>query len=92
MLQSFSRVATLIKVVYHAPMREQLPIAPPRGRYLTIKQTANLLGVSEATLRRWDRAGRFVAHRHPINRYRLYRLQDVRALARQLTPTEGEAI
>jgi excisionase family DNA binding protein len=44
---------------------------------ITIKEAARLLGVSEATLRRWDHLGKFRARRHPINGYRLYeRAQD----------------
>jgi excisionase family DNA binding protein len=39
---------------------------------LTIKAAAELLGVSEMTLRRWDAAGKFKARRHPINNYRVY--------------------
>jgi excisionase family DNA binding protein len=40
---------------------------------LTIKAAADVLGVSEQTLRRWDRAGKLRPARHPINGYRLYR-------------------
>lgn len=47
---------------------------------VTIKEAADLLGVAEVTLRRWDDAGKFPARRHPINGYRLYRLSDVRRL------------
>lgn len=44
---------------------------------LTIKEAAKTLGVNPETLRRWDRAGKFVAKRHPINGYRLYRVSDI---------------
>lgn len=47
---------------------------------VTIKEAATTLGVSEVTLRRWDEAGKFPARRHPINGYRLYRLDDVKRL------------
>lgn len=39
---------------------------------LTIKNAAKVAGVSEATLRRWDAAGRLVPRRHPVSGYRLY--------------------
>ncbi len=39
---------------------------------VTIKDAAKTLGISEQTLRRWDKAGKFRAKRHPINGYRLY--------------------
>lgn len=51
-----------------------------RPDLVTIKEAADLLGVAEVTLRRWDDAGKFPAHRHPINGYRLYRMADVRRL------------
>jgi len=41
--------------------------------HLTIKQAAKKLKVSEETLRRWDRSGKLVAERHPVNNYRIYR-------------------
>jgi excisionase family DNA binding protein len=40
--------------------------------YLTVGEAAQLLGVSKDTLRRWDRARKLCAHRHPITGYRLY--------------------
>ena len=43
-----------------------------QARYLTIGGAAELLGVSISTLRNWDRAGKLLALRHPINGYRLY--------------------
>jgi len=53
--------------------------------FITIQQAADMIGVSPATLRNWDRAGKLKATRHPINRYRLYRQQDVQALLAGLT-------
>jgi DNA-binding transcriptional MerR regulator len=48
-----------------------------RPRLLTIKAAAEILGVAEVTLRRWDAAGKFRARRHPMNGYRLYAERDV---------------
>ena len=48
--------------------------------YLRIRDAARLLGVTEKTLRNWDRLGHLRAHRHPINGYRLYRVSDLHAL------------
>ena len=39
---------------------------------LTIGEAAEQLGVSVSTLRNWDRRGKLVPLRHPINSYRLY--------------------
>ncbi len=51
---------------------------------LTIGEAAASLGVSIATLRRWDAAGKFRARRHPLSNYRLYRPSDVERLKRKL--------
>ena len=45
---------------------------------MTVKEAAAFLGVSEATLRRWDRAGKLRARRHPMNDYRLYSLEELK--------------
>jgi excisionase family DNA binding protein len=55
--------------------------------YLRIQEAARALGVSEQTLRNWDRSGKLKAQRHPINGYRLYKAADLHAL---LKTFEGE--
>ncbi len=45
--------------------------------YLTVKEAADLLGVTPLTLRNWDKAGKMKAYRNPINNYRIYKLEDV---------------
>src|SRR5262245_58608002 len=52
--------------------------------YLRIQEAASVLGVSEQTLRNWDRSGKLRAHRHPINGYRLYRTADLHAVLREI--------
>jgi DNA (cytosine-5)-methyltransferase 1 len=51
---------------------------------MTVSQAAQFLGVSASTLRNWDRAGKLVAIRHPVNGYRLYRKEDLIALLRKM--------
>jgi excisionase family DNA binding protein len=58
--------------------------------FLQVRDAARLLGVSEQTLRNWDKAGRLRAHRHPISGYRLYRSKDLHALLSQLPGTAYE--
>lgn len=41
-------------------------------KYYTVSETSNKLGISSATLRRWDKSGKFKSLRHPINNYRVY--------------------
>jgi len=60
--------------------------------FITIRQAADMIGVSPATLRNWDRSGKLKATRHPINRYRLYRRRNVQALLAALAdhpPAKG---
>jgi len=53
-------------------------------RYLTIHQAAKLAGVSPLTLRNWDNLGKFKAARHPINNYRVYTLDQIEGLLKNL--------
>lgn len=48
--------------------------------YLSISETAELLGKNKATLRRWDKEGRLIAVRDPISNYRTYRRDEVENL------------
>ncbi|MGA2384582.1 MAG: N-6 DNA methylase [Gemmatimonadales bacterium] len=50
------------------------------NNYIGLKEAASLVGVTTTTLRNWDRKGRLKAVRHPVNKYRMYRLEDVLAL------------
>lgn len=51
---------------------------------LTIRQAAKELGVSPDTLRRWDKAGKFKAIRHPMNNYRMYPTKTIEKLKNKL--------
>ena len=53
-------------------------------KYLTIKKAAEYLGVTTTTLRNWDKRGKLTSYRHPINRYRLYKKEQLDALLRQI--------
>jgi MerR family transcriptional regulator, copper efflux regulator len=56
--------------------------------YLRISEAAEYLGVSPNTLRKWERAGKVVAHRHPVNGYRLFSQPDLDALLDQAERTD----
>ena len=58
--------------------------------FLRISEAADHLGVSPNTLRNWERAGKIVAHRHPVNRYRLFRREDLDAVLRQVECPERQ--
>jgi excisionase family DNA binding protein len=53
-------------------------------KLLTISQAAEVLGVSEVTLRRWDASGKFKARRNPMSNYRVYDERDVLRLRDRL--------
>ncbi|MDY7037846.1 MAG: MerR family DNA-binding transcriptional regulator [Thermodesulfobacteriota bacterium] len=56
--------------------------------FLTIKEAAEFVGVTAETLRNWDRRGKLVPARHPVNGYRLYRRKDLESLLKPLRQTE----
>jgi predicted site-specific integrase-resolvase len=58
-------------------------------RFITIKQAANILGVSALTLRNWDNNGKFPAGRHPISNYRVYKAEDLEALLIEMELSKG---
>lgn len=53
-------------------------------QYITIKKAARLLHVSPLTLRNWDKRGVLKPYRHPINNYRIYRLDQIEAFLRRI--------
>jgi DNA (cytosine-5)-methyltransferase 1 len=52
--------------------------------FLNIKEAAELMGVDKMTLRRWDKAGKLKAYRNPMNKYRLYKREELEALLREI--------
>lgn len=50
------------------------------SKYLTLSETAELVGKCKETLRRWDREGILNAVREPVSNYRVYRKEDVYGL------------
>lgn len=58
--------------------------------YLRVSEAAEYLGVSPNTLRNWENAGKIVAHRHPMNSYRLFKREELDALLQQVQQPEDE--
>lgn len=52
--------------------------------YMTVKEAANLLGISAMTLRRWDNGRKLKAKRHPINNYRLYSRKELEVILKEI--------
>ena len=53
-------------------------------KYITIKKAAKLLHVTHLTLRNWDNKGKLRPYRHPLNKYRLYRLDQIELFLRRI--------
>jgi len=52
--------------------------------YITLAETAELIGKCKETLRRWDNEGILTAVREPVSNYRVYRKHDVLTLMGRL--------
>jgi DNA (cytosine-5)-methyltransferase 1 len=50
------------------------------NEYMTLSETAEYLGKSKETLRRWDNEGKLPAVREPMSNYRVYRKYDIDTL------------
>lgn len=59
-------------------------------KLLTIRQAAKMLGVNPDTLRRWDKAEKFKAIRHPMNNYRMYSTQTIEKLKNRIMKNTGK--
>lgn len=56
---------------------------------ITIKQAANMLGVTPLTLRNWDKNKKLHALRHPMNNYRVYRRADIEKLLKEIDTNDS---
>ena len=59
------------------------------NQYITIKQASKILGVAPLTLRNWDNNGKLKAHRHPMNNYRVYKIEDLETVIREIEVGTG---
>ncbi len=57
--------------------------------YITIKQASKILGVTPITLRNWDKNGKLKAHRHPMNNYRVYKIEDLETVIQEIETNAG---
>lgn len=59
-------------------------------KYLTIHEAAKILHVTPLTLRNWDKNGKLRAYRHPVNNYRVYRIDQIELFLRQLETSKAK--
>lgn len=53
-------------------------------KFIKIGQAAKILDVNTETLRRWDKSGKFLSSRHPMNNYRVYSEAQMNTLIQEL--------
>ena len=53
------------------------------NEFLRVSDAAEYLGVSPNTIRNWENAGKIVAHRHPVNGYRLFKQEELDDILKQ---------
>lgn len=52
--------------------------------YINIKEAAELMGVSENTLRNWHNAGKLKAYKSPLSKYRMYKKEELELILKQI--------
>ena len=52
--------------------------------YVKVAKAAEILGVSQGTVRAWAEAGKIPMHKNPANGYRLFRRADLEAFLREI--------
>lgn len=58
-------------------------------KFLTVNEVAKIIGVTPLTVRNWDKKGRLLAYRNPFNNYRMYKVEDVENLLKQIEGSKG---
>jgi len=53
-------------------------------KFMTVREVARVLGVTPLTVRNWDARGKLVAYRNPVNNYRMYKIEDIEVIIRQI--------
>ncbi len=62
------------------------------SEYLTVTDAAAYIGCCADTLRRWDRAKKLSARRHPVTGYRLYLAAELDEFLRQVRAVDKTQI
>jgi excisionase family DNA binding protein len=55
------------------------------SEYVKVAEAAEILGVSQGTVRAWSEAGKIPMHRNPANGYRLFRRAELEAFLRRIS-------
>jgi excisionase family DNA binding protein len=57
------------------------------SEYVKVAEAAEILGVSQNTVRAWAENGKLPAHRNPANGYRLFRRTDLEKFLKKIATT-----
>ncbi len=58
--------------------------------YISINESARLLGVTPQTLRAWEKKGVLVPYRNPINKYRMYRVTQIEDFLQEMADERSQ--
>ena len=59
------------------------------SEYVKVAEAAEILGVSQNTVRAWAENGKLPVHRNPANGYRLFRRTDLEKFLQQIATTRN---
>ena len=66
---------------------------PKLSEYVKVAEAAEILGVSQGTVRTWAADGKIPMHRNPANGYRLFKRDDLEKflnnIAKPVAPTKN---
>lgn len=54
------------------------------NEFLMIKKAAEFMGVTENTLRNWEKSNKITVYRNKFNKYRLYKIEDLEKLKSEI--------
>ncbi len=77
-------------MLHQAPPLEQMTVAK-LNEYLMVAEAAAYIGCSPDTLRRYDRANKLRARRHPITGFRLYLPSELDEFLREVGDSDKKA-
>lgn len=60
------------------------------SEYVMTAEAAEILGVSQNTLRTWAEGNKIPVHRNPANGYRLFKRKDLEAFLKEIEASAGK--
>ena len=60
--------------------------------YVKVAEAAEILGVSQGTVRAWAEAGKIPMHKNPANGYRLFRRDDLEEFLARIAKPEKRSV